>query len=597
MSDLALRLEQLGKMYKIFPSRTANLLDALGMPGATRYHEFWALRGINLELPHGSRLGIVGRNGAGKSTLLKMITGNVAPTEGTIEVNGQVQALIEAGAGFHPEFTGEENIRASLTLQGVSPDGMKDLIAEIADFTELGDFLAQPFRTYSAGMQARLAFATATAIEPEILIVDEMLSAGDAYFSAKAGERMRNLVDSGASLLLVSHSLDHITLFCEEAIWVDRGRIVERGPSLEVVKSYQQFTRLLDERRIQARNRKAATGRFASHQLENYEDQLLARVTPRGETPIDIRSVTLLQNGDHHETVHVGEAQDANTSLDAYVLLDGETWSPPIAGDDFRARAVAPRTAGVVVFNVYSLGNELSYGLELSYRGDEGAVVELLHDGRAVATTELAPAPDWREVRVTADTARVAAYHVGAELVGPRPSVLPESFAGVSEKGRSRELRRWPGEGTFTISRVRMLDAVGEERTVFERGSTLVIEVTLGARESGEFPLTLGISLYRTDGLLVSNHAGPAATPRVESGSEIVASMTLTDLNLADGRYTFSIAAFRELDPAGGSKVYDLFDRSFEFEVFGNGPFENGVFTHPTDWLYDFPETPARATG
>ena len=119
-------------------------------------------------------------------------------------------------------------------------------------------------------MQARLAFATATTIEPEILIVDEMLSAGDAYFSVKAGERMRGLVESGASLLLVSHSLEHITMFCDEAIWLDRGKIVDRGPSLEVVKAYQQFTRLLDERRIQARNRKALSGAYASHELENY---------------------------------------------------------------------------------------------------------------------------------------------------------------------------------------------------------------------------------------------------------------------------------------------------------------------------------------
>src|SRR6266404_4742064 len=173
MSDYALRLRGVSKMYKVFPSRTANLADALGLPGRRRFREFWALRGIDLELPHGKRLGIVGRNGAGKSTLLKLITGNIVPTVGTVDVGGSVQALLDAGAGFHPEFTGEENIRAALTLQAVPSSRMNDAIEEIAEFTELGEFLGQPFRTYSAGMQARLAFATATAVQPEILIVDE----------------------------------------------------------------------------------------------------------------------------------------------------------------------------------------------------------------------------------------------------------------------------------------------------------------------------------------------------------------------------------------------------------------------------------------
>ena len=157
MSELAIKLNGVGKMYKIFPSRGANLLDALGMPGhrRQRYREFWALRGIDFELEPGRRLGIIGRNGAGKSTLLKLITGNIVPTEGSLEVHGEVQALIEAGAGFHPEFTGEENIRAALTLQGVAPSRLKAHVEEISDFTELGEFLGQPFRTYSAGMWRR----------------------------------------------------------------------------------------------------------------------------------------------------------------------------------------------------------------------------------------------------------------------------------------------------------------------------------------------------------------------------------------------------------------------------------------------------------
>src|SRR5215210_2776049 len=161
MSEPAVRLEGVGKMYRVFSSRSANLVDALGLsrlvPGdRVRYQELWALRGIDFALEPGARLGIIGRNGAGKTTLLKLITGAVAPTEGTSETNGNVQALLEASAGLHPEFTGWENIRAALTYQGLNQRQIRAAEEDIAEFTELGAFLDQPFRTYSLGMQARL---------------------------------------------------------------------------------------------------------------------------------------------------------------------------------------------------------------------------------------------------------------------------------------------------------------------------------------------------------------------------------------------------------------------------------------------------------
>src|SRR4051794_35807932 len=230
MSDPVIDLENVGKMYKIFSSRSGRLVDALALPGRHRasYREFWALRGIDFTLDQGERIGIIGRNGAGKSTLLRLITQNIEPTEGRLRVGGDVQALLETGGGLHPEFTGYENIRASLSFLGLRPGEISAAEVDIADFTELGRFLDQPFKTYSTGMQARLAFAIATTIRPEILIVDEVLGAGDAYFFAKSSARMRALLDSGAAVLLVSHALDQIVRFCTEAIWIDRGRVVAR---------------------------------------------------------------------------------------------------------------------------------------------------------------------------------------------------------------------------------------------------------------------------------------------------------------------------------------------------------------------------------
>ena len=223
MSDFAVRLEGVGKRYKIFAHRRDHLLDTFGVSRLVPwikapYRDFWALRGMDLELRQGQRIGIIGRNGAGKTTLLKLITGNVAPTEGAIEVNGQVQALLEIGGGFHPEFTGRENVRAALTYQGLSKQAIRAAETDIVEFTDLKDFFDQPFRTYSLGMQARLTFACATAITPEVLIVDEVLGAGDAAFYRRSTERMHALMHDGASVLLVSHALQQIQRFCDETI-------------------------------------------------------------------------------------------------------------------------------------------------------------------------------------------------------------------------------------------------------------------------------------------------------------------------------------------------------------------------------------------
>lgn len=242
---LAIHVQDVSKTYSLYGSQRDQFVDVLrlsrfGLRPRSAPTKFNALTNINLDIQRGQRLGIIGRNGAGKTTLLKLLCGNFKPTSGSIEVNGTVQALMSIGLGFHPEYTGRENVRASLHYNGLSRDEFASATDDIIEFCELGEFFDQPFKTYSLGMQARLMFAAATAISPDILIVDEVLGAGDAYFVAKSKVRMQSLVQSGCTMLLVSHSMQQVLEFCDSAVWIDKGEVVLEGPTLSVIKSYEK---------------------------------------------------------------------------------------------------------------------------------------------------------------------------------------------------------------------------------------------------------------------------------------------------------------------------------------------------------------------
>jgi lipopolysaccharide transport system ATP-binding protein len=203
-----------------------------------------AVRGVDLTVPRGKTLGIIGRNGSGKSTLLKLMTGIYAPTSGSIQVNGRISALLDLGAGFHPDFTGRENILINGIILGMSRAEVKARTPEIIAFSELGDFIDEPVRTYSSGMFMRLAFAVATHVDPDILIIDEILSVGDEHFSRKSMQRMNEFKQSGRTIVLVTHDLGTVERWCDSAAWIDSGKLRAVGAPAEVIASYK---RAIDE--------------------------------------------------------------------------------------------------------------------------------------------------------------------------------------------------------------------------------------------------------------------------------------------------------------------------------------------------------------
>lgn len=245
-ANVVIKAEGLYKEYTLFPSPTAQLSNMLGlhrlrMRKKAQFPKHTALKSVDLTIREGEKVGIIGRNGAGKTTLLKLISQNTTPSGGLLDVQGNVQALMQVGLGFHPEFTGRANIGAALIYQNYSPAERAVVEADIIDFCELGDFIDQPLKTYSLGMQARIQFACATAIKPEILIVDEILGAGDAYFSVKSSKRMEKLTQTGCTLLLVSHSMTQVLQFCDRCIWIDNGIVLRDGPAKEVIVEYEAY--------------------------------------------------------------------------------------------------------------------------------------------------------------------------------------------------------------------------------------------------------------------------------------------------------------------------------------------------------------------
>src|SRR4051812_14418767 len=245
----AIRVSGISKQYRLYSAPRDRLKQfivprikgAVGLQPTPYYREFWALRDISFEVGKGEAVGIIGRNGSGKSTLLQIVTGTLAPTEGSVEANGRIAALLELGSGFNPEFTGRENVYLNGLLLGLTRSEVESRFDAIAAFADIGDPLDQPVKTYSSGMVLRLAFAVQVQVEPDILIVDEALAVGDALFQKRCFQRIERLVSQGTTLLFVSHEQEAVRTLTQRALLLDRGRVASWGLSSTVVLDYRRL--------------------------------------------------------------------------------------------------------------------------------------------------------------------------------------------------------------------------------------------------------------------------------------------------------------------------------------------------------------------
>jgi homopolymeric O-antigen transport system ATP-binding protein len=242
-SQEAIRLEKVGVRYRAPSERIPSIKEYVirWMQGKIKHREFWALRDVDLIVKRGETIGVIGPNGAGKSTLSKLVARVLKPTAGRVLVRGQVAPLLEFGAGFHPELSGRENIYLNGALLGFSRKQMDERFNHIVDYAELWDFIDAPMRTYSSGMWARLGFAVATDVNPDILIIDEVLSVGDESFQHKSAARMQEFRQLGATILFVSHNMTVVEEMCHRVAWLDHGRLMEVGFPTDVIRAYRDF--------------------------------------------------------------------------------------------------------------------------------------------------------------------------------------------------------------------------------------------------------------------------------------------------------------------------------------------------------------------
>lgn len=302
-----IEVQGVGKAFRQYPSARHRIFSWLGLP-AHGIEEHWVLKDINFHVAPGEAVGLVGENGAGKSTLLKMIAGTLAPSAGSVTLNGDIRAILELGMGFHGEFTGRENARHGLSMMGLSSAEIEQLMPEVEAFAEVGEYFDKPLRTYSSGMQMRVTFAVATVKRPQVLIVDEALSVGDAYFQHKSFDRIREMQRDGTSLLIVSHDRGAIQRVCDRVILLEHGQVVLQGEPEAVMDYYNASLANKENQRHKVQTRQLQDGRVQ---------------TTSGNGDAEITQVQLVDaaSGDAVEVAAVGQKLALIVEITAHVDL------------------------------------------------------------------------------------------------------------------------------------------------------------------------------------------------------------------------------------------------------------------------------------
>ena len=605
--DMAVRLKDVSKSYIVYADPKYWLADFVGLGRLLReekhYRSLWALRDIDLEIPKGGKFAFIGRNGAGKSTLLRIISENIAPTSGTVEVHGHCEALMQLGAGFTPELTGRENAYRALAYMGITGKKAEEKLWDILDFSELDEFIEQPVRTYSAGMYLRLAFSVATVIAPEILIIDEILGAGDMYFQSKCLGRIQDLTSGpGTTVIFVSHDLESAQRICDTFVWIERGRIVGLGPSAEVRAAYEDSIRKQQEIRLRARNLRLSRRIVSALQAAGEDGvHLLGRLVvegPEGKvTGPPIHAIRLYTRGKLAEEIHVGDAMDDNSShYHSFIISDPKesTWSSPQRHGDRHTRVVmgagnAVQGARFALFLAHDdfADSAFSLDVEIAYRDTSRFPCHLeftagLAGLKRMLTLEHQGDDRWKAAQ-TVIPRWVYTGQPDPDQLQSIPSSLPQ---GVPAEKRF-------GTGQVRISQVQFLGVGGQEKFVFQTGQPMSIVLTYETQDRCLLgsPMLWAVSFQRADGVVAATMISSMSEPRYAIRPAGTFRLTMNPVLLTKGEYRVSVVLFSELDLHGFSPhftqspfVYDFHRLAYQVMVEGSYAMELGIFRHPVQW-------------
>jgi ABC-type polysaccharide/polyol phosphate transport system ATPase subunit len=445
----AIRVDRVSKRYRLYAKPVYRLLDLFGIcpEGSAYYSEHAALTEVELSIGRGEKVAIIGRNGAGKSTLLKVITGIVRPTTGLVEVQGQVSNLLQIGSGFHPDFTGRQNVFASLAHQGITGAAAARVFDEIVEFAEVEEYIDQPMKTYSTGMCSRLMFSSSVVVKPEILIVDEILGVGDAYFAHKSFERMRDLCrQDGTTLLLVTHDIYSALNLCDRFIWIDRGEVKFDGDGKSAIALYESSVKDQEEQWLRQKNRASLAGPDVANQTH---------VLVRSQTGFALRAPFAIERLE----LVLDDGSVSSSDDGAWLLMpDGNLGAPQLVGGR-SYRVLEP--AGSIYHKAEWVANVppervRSARLSWRYAGDDPVDLRVFETGRKLVVADtVGRADEWTERTFT----RAAA---GRELDTPRQTSY--------------------GTGLVRITDVQFLDAEGRSIVEVTHGSHLTVQLRVAIR-------------------------------------------------------------------------------------------------------------------
>ena len=577
MSDVAIRATGVKKIYRLYAKPAYRFLDMFGMlgdkPGSFTEHS--ALDDVSLEVRRGEKVAVIGRNGAGKSTFLKLVTKVIQPTAGSMDVKGDVHALLQIGTGFHPDFTGRQNVHAYLAQLGVTGADADRRCADAIAFAELEEYIDQPVKTYSTGMAMRLMFSASTAISPDLLVLDEVLGVGDAYFAQKSYDRMRELCErNDATLLLVTHDVYSAVRMCERVIWFDRGRVLMDGDGATVVKAYEDSIRQQEEHRLRLKKQQKMLELHEASGAAQIADVILEISSTDGRPQtglVYLSDVGLLADGERVATWPLDvDAFDATRGT--HLEREGTSWSEITAWQGRVCRAMlnygSPfhKVAGVFVIPAHLADPDAaSLACSIDYASPERCdlSVRLYVAGRELSLGRIVePSADWNTYTALASN--------------PADGATKRSLnrSGVH------------GTGAVVVLGARFVAEDNRELHILEHGTTARLDIDYAVvkpdlRERCQVVIALhkdgieDVCRYITRELFFDASVRPRGTVRLT-----IPRLTLTDGSYAvtimiakEGYYDTHQAVFYSINPS----VYSCVSRLFEVSVVASGLIGTGT--------------------